>query len=147
MSQRGRPTIRRRFFQTVHPRFRKKNQLQSAWSQQYHRKDYLYLHSKMLFTCLLMMTTTWLQILRVILAICISCIQYQSHKWLNRAPARKKEWHCREQNLTLWKINGHVQEILQGTWSKWTQMWTFMQLEYKQLSKVGIVMTSQIKMW
>ena len=21
-------------------------------------------------------------------------------------------------NLTLWKINGHVQEILQGTWSK-----------------------------
>ena len=59
-----------------------KSQLHSAWSQQYHRKVYLYLHSKMLLTCLLMMTTTWLQILRVILAICISCIQYQSHKWL-----------------------------------------------------------------
>ena len=57
-----------------------KSQLQSAWSQQYHRKGYLYLHSKMLFTCLLMMTTTWLQILRAILAICISFVRYQSHK-------------------------------------------------------------------
>jgi hypothetical protein len=50
---------------------------------------YLYLHSKMLFTCLLMMTTTWLQIMRLILAICISCIQYQSHKWLNRSSCKK----------------------------------------------------------
>jgi hypothetical protein len=51
-----------------------KSQLLSAWSQQYHQKGYLYLHSKMLSTCLLMMTTTWLQILRVILAMCVSFV-------------------------------------------------------------------------
>ena len=66
-----------------------KSQLQSAWSQQYHRKGYLYLHSKMLFTCLLMMTTTWLQILRVILAICVSVVRYQSHRWRNRSSCKK----------------------------------------------------------
>jgi hypothetical protein len=45
------------------------------------------------------------------------------------------------------KLMDMFQQILQGTWSKWTQMWTFMQLEYKQSSKVGIVMASRIKMW
>jgi hypothetical protein len=70
-----------------------KSQLQSAWSQQYHRKGYLYLHSKMLFTCLLMMTTTWLQILRVILAICVSFVRYQSHRWRNRSSCKHESSH------------------------------------------------------
>ena len=63
MSKRGRPTKRRRFFQIFkwYIQGSEKSQLLvSAWSQQYHQKGYLYLHSKMLFTCLLMMTTTWL---------------------------------------------------------------------------------------
>jgi hypothetical protein len=43
-----------------------------------------------------------------------------SEPWMYRLKESSpySESTCREQNLTLWKINGHVQEILQGTWSK-----------------------------